>query len=122
MKAFLVYNFQPIRILLAYTWVLMLLFFFSSCQSNKADYSLSDDEFAIVLADLHLAENLAQNATGKTKDSLSRHFFGEVYKIHQLDSLEVERNIELLKNDPKKLAVVYEKVLEVLKKKEAKNN
>jgi len=122
MKAFFVYNFQAFKFLLASFVVLMLSVFFSNCSSNNADYSISDDDFAIVLADLHLAENLAQNATGKTKDSLALHFFGEVFKIHQLDSLEIERNIELLKNDPKKLSKIYEKVLEVLKKKEAKNN
>jgi len=121
MKSTPFYYLRPKRVLSFGLGVLMLFTLFVNCQSDKASYSLTDDQFAVLLADLHLAENLAQNGVFQTKDSLAGLFYGEVFQIHKMDSLEIERNIDLLKNDPKKMAVIYEKVLEVLKKKEAKD-
>ena len=121
MKANLIHYFQSGKILLLCFGILMCFALFSSCQSDKAKYSYTNDELATIIADLHIAENLANSGVGKQKDSLAKQFYSEVFQIHKLDSMEIEQNIELLKNDPKKMAVVYELVLEVLKKKEAQD-
>lgn len=82
------------------------------CEKKVEPYDYSDDKIKIILSDIHISEAALQSVFGKRKDSLRQVYMNDIYKIHQSDSLKIVRLLTKLREDPEKIELVYQQMLE----------
>jgi hypothetical protein len=82
------------------------------CEKKAEPYDFSDKEIKTILADIHTSEAALQSVFGKRKDSLRQVYMNDIYKIHQTDSLKIVRLLNKLREDPEKIEMVYQQLLE----------
>jgi hypothetical protein len=82
------------------------------CEKKAAPYDFSDKEIKTILADIHTSEAALQSVFGKRKDSLRQVYMNDIYKIHHTDSLKIVRLLNKLREDPEKIEMVYQQLLE----------
>jgi hypothetical protein len=84
----------------------------NGCEKKAEPYDFSDKEIKTILADIHTSEAALQSVFGKRKDSLRQVYMNDIYKIHQTDSLKIVRLLNKLREDPEKIEMVYQQLLE----------
>ena len=84
----------------------------NGCEEKVEPYDFSDKEIKTILADIHTSEAALQSVFGKRKDSLRQVYMNDIYKIHQTDSLKIVRLLNKLREDPEKIEIVYQQLLE----------
>lgn len=72
-----------------------------------------------LLADLHVAEAIIQNANAATRDSIADFYYQQIFMIHELDEADFDSTMVILREDPSRLAPIYTQVLEILAAKDA---
>ncbi len=82
------------------------------CEKKAEPYDFSDKEIKTILADIHTSEAALQSVFGKRKDSLRQVYMNDIYKIHHTDSLKIVRLLNKLREDPEKIEMVYQQLLE----------
>lgn len=85
---------------------------FIGCEGKTEPYEFSDKEIKIILADIHTSEAALQSVFGKRKDSLRQVYMNDIYLIHQTDSIRIVRLLNKLREDPEKLELIYQQLLE----------
>ena len=101
---------------------LQLIFFFifliktTSCTKDEAVYQLSDEKLTAILTDLHVSESATQHLSLAFRDSMVVVYLGQILEIHEVSKEVFEPEYQKLKRDPKKLQVIYEKVIKRLEK------
>jgi PBP1b-binding outer membrane lipoprotein LpoB len=94
--------------------VLFVLFIvlLNGCEEKAEPYDFSDKEIKTILADIHTSESALQSVFGQRKDSLRQVYMNDIYKIHRTDSLKIVRLLNKLREDPEKIEIVYQQLLE----------
>jgi len=82
------------------------------CEKKAEPYDFSDKEIKTILADIHTSEAALQSVFGKRKDSLRQVYMNDIYKIHHTDSLKIVCLLNKLREDPEKIEMVYQQLLE----------
>ena len=82
------------------------------CEKKAKPYDFSDKEIKTILADIHTSEAALQSVFGKRKDSLRQVYMNDIYKIHHTDSLTIVRLLNKLREDPEKIEIIYQQLLE----------
>ena len=82
------------------------------CEKKAEPYDFSDKEIKTILADIHTSEAALQSVFGKRKDSLRQVYMNDIYKIHHTDSLKIVSLLNKLREDPEKIEMVYQQLLE----------
>ena len=82
------------------------------CEEKAEPYNFSDEEIKTILADIHTSEAALQSVFGIRKDSLRQIYMNDIYKIHHTDSLKIVRLLNKLREDPEKIEIVYQQLLE----------
>ena len=99
--------------------LLCLLFACAEQKENLPKDILSENEFGIVLQEIHLAEanfELEKNKDiEKAKDELSNSYTS-VYKKHNISKEKFEKTLNFYAQNPEKLEKIYTNVLEKLTK------
>lgn len=111
-----------------FKWILVFIFFagVTCCTKEETPYQLSDEQLAAIMADIHISESATQHLSLSFRDSMVLVYLDQVLEIHEVPKESFEADYDRLKRDPKKLQLVYAKVIERLnqlkiKKKESKN-
>ena len=84
----------------------------NGCEEKVEPYDFSDKEIKTILADIHTSEAALQSVFCKRKDSLRQVYMNDIYKIHHTDSLKIVRLLNKLREDPEKIEIVYQQLLE----------
>lgn len=95
---------------ISYIWILALFLILGSCQEKKEELTLSDTKMKEIIKDLHLAEEITQRFRDYDKDSVRALFWDDITKVHNLDSTEINVNLDILKNNPEKAFKLYEEI------------
>ncbi len=97
--------------------VLPVLIFLSfiSCE-EETSCTLSEDQLVFVLADIQVAEAAAQSLLGTMKDSVLEVYCDQIFSIHGVERAHFELCFDELQQDPQRLSLIYEKVIEELKR------
>ena len=82
------------------------------CEKKAEPYDFSDKEIKTILADIHTSEAALQSVFGSRKDSLRQVYMNDIYKIHHTDSLKLVRLLNKLREDPEKIEIIYQQLLE----------
>lgn len=91
---------------------LLMILLFTQCSEDKKEYPLPDNEIKSLLMDIHTSEAALQSVFGRRKDSLRQVYMHTIYKIHRTDSLLVYNLLNKLREDPEKIEVIYQQLLE----------
>ena len=84
----------------------------NGCEEKVEPYDFSEKEIKTILADIHTSEAALQSVFGSRKDSLRQVYMNDIYKIHHTDSLKIVRLLNKLREDPEKIEMVYQQLLE----------
>lgn len=90
---------------------------FSSCYQPipKETPILSEDKIKLILRDIHLAEALlTEVADRRSKDSLARMYYGQIFKLHDVDQDEFDQSMHAYFTDPPALDSLYQEVISEL--------
>jgi hypothetical protein len=90
-------------------WIILL---FTACKAENKEYALTDKEIKTLLMDIHISEAALQSVFGRRKDSLREVYMSNIYKIHRTDSVFVQRLLIKLREDPEKIEVIYQQMLD----------
>ncbi len=101
---------------------LCCLLFFLTCQKTVSKYELPEEILTKVLADIHISEAAIQHLSLELKDSMAQVYYEQIIEIHGVDQALFEKDFQQLKQDPEKLAKVYDKVIKQLNEIKSKRN
>lgn len=99
--------------------IFVLLLGWASCQRSTAECVIAEEQMVVVLADMHLAEAAAQNLSGALKDSTLQTYYLQIFTIRRIDEDAFRNCFEVLQQDPGRLNLLYEKVLEEISRQRA---
>lgn len=102
----------------------MLLLFaalLTACrEEERQPLPLEEEQLVDVLADVHIAEAAGQQLRGATKDSVMQVYYAQICSIHRVDQEDFMRSMKQLRDEPKRLHQLYEKVTESIERTSAK--
>jgi hypothetical protein len=101
------------------SYIFVLLLGWTSCQRSMVECGIPEEQLVVVLADMHLAEAAAQNLSGALKDSTLQTYYRQIFTIRQVDEEGFRNCFEVLQEDPERLNLLYEKVLEEISRQKA---
>lgn len=79
--------------------------------------TLSPEELKLILKDVHVAESmLTEVPDRRTKDSLARIYYGQIFRIHGIDPMTFDENMSAYFTDPYLLDSLYGEAIKELKK------
>ena len=84
----------------------------NGCEKKAEPYDFSDKEIKTILADIHTSEAALQSVFGIRKDSLRQVYMNDIYVIHHTDSMKIVQLLNKLREDPEKLEIIYQQLLE----------
>ena len=93
-------------------FTVLFMTFLYSCEKKTEPYDFSDKEIKIILSDIHTSEAALQSVFGKRKDSLREVYMNDIYIIHHTDSMKIVKLLNKLREDPEKLELIYQQLLE----------
>lgn len=94
---------------------------FFSCE-DKPSCALPEDQLVLVLTDIQLAEAAAQSLTGAVKDSMLEVYYNQILSIHGVEREGFELCFEELQQDPQRMSLLYERVIEEINRQSARIN
>ena len=78
-----------------------------------------ESQLPALLADLHIAEAIIQNANASTRDSIADLYYQQIFMLHELDEADFDSAMAILREDPSRIGPIYTKILEILAEKDA---
>ena len=84
---------------------------FVSCET-EIEPLIEDEKMVKILADIHLSEVAAQTLTMKQKDTMITKYYSQIMDIHEVSRADFDSTVVFLKQNPAKMAKIYEKVME----------
>ncbi len=97
--------------------MVLLSFLLTSCGNNK-ELTKEEAKLVDIIADIHLVEASLQRTSSFVRDSMAEVYYDQLAEIHGMKRAVYEAKIEELNNHPKRLELVYIKVIEKLNKAE----
>jgi len=88
----------------------MLLFIFSFGCTDLPIMNYEDDVIVKVLKDMLIAEGAVTRVSVAERDSLSRLYYDQIYKIHEVDSLKFTNDLKTLGENPKHSILIYSRI------------
>ncbi len=88
---------------------LVLLTLLLGCD-QEPQLNYDDDVLVKVLKDMLIAEGAATKVGNDQRDSLNRFYYGQIYDIHQIDSLKFSNDLKNLGEDPAHSIRIYTRV------------
>ncbi len=88
-----------------------LILFTFNC-SQERDLPIEEDKLVKVIRDIHIAESAMQNLIDLTKDSVGEIYYDQVFRIHQVSREDFDTSMAILRRDPEKMGLIYDRVLE----------
>jgi hypothetical protein len=86
---------------------------FLSC-NDQAALPLEEDKVVDVIKDIHIAEAAMQNLLDITKDSMGNIYYQQIFTIHQVNKADFDSSMSILRRDPERLGIIYDRVLDEL--------
>lgn len=99
-----------IAVLTSLLFIALVLSSCSNTTSSVSSYTLSENQMANILTELHIAEGATVQFPKKQKDSLTKYYYKQVFEMQHINEQEFQNNFSLLKNDPKTLEKLYKMV------------
>lgn len=93
---------------------ILLLFIssvFLSCKQDEIKLQISDEKMIKILTDLHIAEAAILSLNQKIKDSVSVIYYEQIFKIYGVTDSIFYNDLEILRNDAKRLEKIYQEVI-----------
>ena len=78
---------------------------------KNPQYQLSDEEIITVLADLHISQAAVEHLSLSLRDSMTNLYLEQVLTINEIPKEIFETDYHQLKEDPEKLKIIYDKVI-----------
>ena len=100
--------------------IFLLAALIMACQEETQSLPLDEAQLIEVLADVHIAEAAGQQLRGGTKDSVMQVYYAQICSIHQVDQEAFIQSMKQLRNEPKRLQEIYDKVTEAIERVDAK--
>ena len=76
---------------------------------------LSDEELIPILKDIHIAEALlTETVDRRVKDSLARFYYGQIFELHQVDSIVFNKSMHAYFTNPAALDSLYQSVIDAI--------
>lgn len=100
----------------------LVVILFSGCfrEVPVVESLLSDDELIPILKDIHVAEALLTEIVDRReKDSLARLYYGEIFRIHKVDTAVFNQSMHAYFTNPPALDSLYQAVMDTLAKEKA---
>jgi len=88
----------------------------TSCDKAETVYQLSDEQLTDIITDIHISESASQHLTLAFRDSMVLIYLDQILEVHEVSKEVFEPEYQKLKRDPKKLQLIYGKVIERLNK------
>jgi hypothetical protein len=96
-----------------------LIFLFIVCLfacKNEGKAPLSDDTFASILTDMHIAEAAAEGEFATKKDSILKIYYGQILKKHNVSSVDFDSTMAVYSSQPVAFDSLYADVLRRIEK------
>ena len=90
--------------------IVFLLLLISSCKAKLEEPTIDRQAFKVILADMHIAEEMVSKFKLADRDSVRGLYFAEVGEIHNIDTSEITRQIALLQSNPDYAFLLYQDV------------
>lgn len=97
--------------------LLVSMMVFSRCQSDN--HELSEEKLVDLLVDVQVAEAMLKMQGSHFRDSLAAAYYQQIAEMHDMSVQEMLETIEEVNRDPRRMAEVYEQVLEALNRQDA---
>lgn len=76
---------------------------------------LNEDELIPILKDIHVAEALlTETIDRRAKDSLARLYYGQIFRLHGIDSSIFNQSMHAYFTDPSALDSLYQAVIDAI--------
>ena len=97
-------------------WIFLITLFFAltSCEKKPEDLTIDNQVMAEIVADLHLAEEMLSKFRKQDKDSVRNIYIQDIATIHQIDTITIFKNIEIMQRNPKLSVAIYTDVYSIL--------
>lgn len=96
---------------------IFIIIFMTNCKNDEKKLLIPEEKLIAILTDIHLAEAALKNVKKDKKDSLGALYYDQVFTIHNVSREQFETDLDNLRSSPKRIAEVYDKILEQLNKK-----
>lgn len=90
--------------------IVFLVLLISSCKAKLEEPTIDKQAFKAILADMHIAEEMVSKFKLADRDSVRDLYFTEIAEIHNIDTSEITRQIELLQSNPDYAFLLYQDV------------
>lgn len=97
----------------------VMLLLICSCQPSVPELLIPEDKLVGVLVDTHVAEAAIQNLPSDLKDSLGEVYYRQIFEIHDVNEEDFEQTMSILREDPIRLEIIYEQVMDQLSSRQA---
>jgi len=78
---------------------------------------LSEEELIPILKDIHIAEALLTEIVDRrAKDSFARLYYGQIFELHTVDSIQFNQSMHAYFSDPPALDSLYQEVIDAILK------
>ncbi|GEM_PF-3894062 len=104
------------RIIFQLVLIFIFLIKMTSCDKAETVYQLSDEQLTDIITDIHISESASQHLTLAFRDSMVLIYLDQILEVHEVSKEVFEPEYQKLKRDPKKLQLIYGKVIERLNK------
>lgn len=98
-----------------YTFIFLCFLSLFSCK-NEGKAPLSDDTFASILTDMHIAEAAAEGEFTTKKDSILKIYYGQILKKHNASSADFDSTMAVYSRKPEAFDSLYSDVFRRIEK------
>lgn len=85
-----------------------------SCKEKEIPIPLSEEKMIEVLIDIHMAEAMLDKLPITDQDTVGHVYYRMIFREHEVSQEDFDRSMAVLREDPVRLNVIYEQILEQL--------
>lgn len=92
-------------------WCVLMMLVMLSCEEKvKQDYTLSDEQLAQLLFDLHFADVILPGHTAEQRDTITTIYWQKLSENYNLTEEEIREEVRKLESEPEKLKEILKRV------------
>lgn len=94
--------------------LLVVIIVFSACDNYKPNYAeptIDEEKMVNILTDVHILEAHLQNIEAATRDSVRNMMYDQIFKIHQIDTVDFYENHKRYFSHSELIEPLYDKIL-----------
>lgn len=96
------------------------VFLLTACEGKQeVDLPLEENKLIQILIDAHIAEGALQSSDKATKDSLSKNYYDQIFKIHGVSKEDFNDAMKVLEENPARMEALYKKLMDEIDKRRA---